>query len=689
MSMNKRHTIRMRLKTNPATYFLYCLIATVSYAVQAKELASQVPDAVVKINLRSNLGSVNRLIFGNNSLGYLYGPAEYSAKGAGVWNPLLRAPEPEMVQLARDAGVRSLRWPGGCGAHEFNWKLSVGPVETRPNQPFGLAEFLLTAEEIGASPVITIADYWGEANDAADLVEYLNTPIGVNPNNGIAWAAVRARQGHPKPYGVVWFEYGNETHHGPHVRGTIPNSSNALSPSDYARRFKAAVAAMKEVDPNVRVGAVLASETSFPLSPWTETVLRETAREADFYIYHAYLPVLTENSGGASPDELLTLAFAGNEQFANHFRQLKAEIYRITGRDIPLAVTEFNGYYVQERPKPYRFTIGTAVQVADLILKLLQPAANVKLANYWHMSNEYWGMIRGYGPPYVKRPAYHMYRLFNEHIGERLLSTDTTAGFFRTKGGYGVLRSGKVSDNHSLSATRTNGLSWKISYSPGASAAVDAKGILRVTLDDENINYYQARIPMPIVPGLGYRVTAELRANGFVNSGARLEVIDDRGWVATKSSSLSPPVKASAWTNVAVDYIPLADARGIEIRARRLNAREKGQFEIRNVQVQTFQPDFIQQVAYLAAVATSDVEKVTLFVVNRNVRERTRVRIEGLPSGHIQAWTLTGAAIDATNEYQENINIEPLEFSLTPDKTAVFVSLPPHSFSVVRAKKIE
>jgi alpha-L-arabinofuranosidase len=60
--------------------------------------------------------------------------------------------------------------------HLFDWKRTVGPLEKRPEQKFGLPEFLQNCADIGAVPLITIADYFGAAQDAADLVEYLNAP---------------------------------------------------------------------------------------------------------------------------------------------------------------------------------------------------------------------------------------------------------------------------------------------------------------------------------------------------------------------------------------------------------------------------------------------------------------------------------------------------------------------------------
>lgn len=54
----------------------------------------------------------------------------------------------------------------------------------------------------------------GDADDAADLIEYLNAKVGSNPNGGTAWAEVRAANGHEAPYNVRYFEIGNEMNQG-------------------------------------------------------------------------------------------------------------------------------------------------------------------------------------------------------------------------------------------------------------------------------------------------------------------------------------------------------------------------------------------------------------------------------------------------------------------------------------------
>ena len=127
----------------------------------------------------------------------------YNERSAGVWNPARRSPEPAFIATAKTAGISFLR----MGSVLRDWKRQfVGPVEKRPLK-FGLPEFLRYCEETGAVPILILYALKGTLQDAADLVEYFNAPDdGSNPNGGINWAEVRARDGHPQPYSVVWLE---------------------------------------------------------------------------------------------------------------------------------------------------------------------------------------------------------------------------------------------------------------------------------------------------------------------------------------------------------------------------------------------------------------------------------------------------------------------------------------------------
>jgi alpha-N-arabinofuranosidase len=75
---------------------------------------------------------------------------------------------------------------------------------------FGVDEAARWCEANGVAMIYMFGIAFGTPQDAADLVEYLNMPVGKNPNGGTDWARVRAENGHPEPYNVRFFEIANE-----------------------------------------------------------------------------------------------------------------------------------------------------------------------------------------------------------------------------------------------------------------------------------------------------------------------------------------------------------------------------------------------------------------------------------------------------------------------------------------------
>ena len=122
--------------------------------------------------------------------------------------------------LARVKALRPafVRWPGGNVAQDYHWQWGVGPRDQRKtwtnlswkNEPepsdFGTDEFIRFCRNINAEPSITV-NVEGDgatAEEAAAWVEYCNGPATSK------YGAMRARNGHPQPYGVKLWEVGNE-----------------------------------------------------------------------------------------------------------------------------------------------------------------------------------------------------------------------------------------------------------------------------------------------------------------------------------------------------------------------------------------------------------------------------------------------------------------------------------------------
>jgi alpha-N-arabinofuranosidase len=107
------------------------------------------------------------------------------------------------------------RLPGGNFLSNWDWHGALGPRDKRapmfdhawsamqPND-LGMDEYMELTRIIGVDPYVTVNAGLGDANSAAEEVEYLNGP------SDSEWGAKRAAYGHPAPYAVKFWNIGNE-----------------------------------------------------------------------------------------------------------------------------------------------------------------------------------------------------------------------------------------------------------------------------------------------------------------------------------------------------------------------------------------------------------------------------------------------------------------------------------------------
>ena len=90
------------------------------------------------------------------------------------------------------AGFGSIRYPGGTISNLFNWKTTLGDKKDRKKQihgfynnegqggiepNFGIKEIADFADQVGSEIVYVYSLGRGNAQDAADLVEFLNAKL--------------------------------------------------------------------------------------------------------------------------------------------------------------------------------------------------------------------------------------------------------------------------------------------------------------------------------------------------------------------------------------------------------------------------------------------------------------------------------------------------------------------------------
>ena len=383
---------------------------------------------IINVFTNNEIGKVNKYIFGSNILGYEPSTKKPSRRhsyahidyGTGIWNPQKNKYVEEVVQLAREAGLSNIRF---ATMNHNDWKKSIG--NNREHFLFGLDEFLKTVHDIGAEPFITISYFTGNEQDAADLVEYLNA----QSDGKHLWADKRAENGHPEPYGVKYFEFGNEVWKGDYRK------IKKVEPEEYGERYLSYQKAMKDIDSSVQLGLIQHKDSDY----WDRKVLTVVGLNVDFVVKHIYPPhdlTLHSSYKKFALNDLFEVILGSIVIYTDGlFNKTSQLIKETTGRDdVYFFINEHNGGLAQNKPVPYRHSIGNALINAELLKIFMKPSNKVMMASNWHLLNGYWGSIKSednfmtydYQRPmkYIKRPNYYVYELYNKHFGDMLVETD-------------------------------------------------------------------------------------------------------------------------------------------------------------------------------------------------------------------------------------------------------------------------
>ncbi len=269
------------------------------------------PEATIVIDATAPSGNISPLIYGTN--------INYPGMVNGFSQFLKTQPEYEAAikkwssyfPLIDRLGPTILRFPGGLAANDYIWTYGIGPMSERTKMQFGgngysiigTDEFFSLCKRLKAEAIITVninkasgasllkvlsvENYDRNADIAADWVEYCNAPDnGSNPRGGIDWASVRTRNGHKEPYGVTYWELGNELY-------DMPLEWYKKAVQIFSRK-------MKSVDPRIKVGAV-ALPTYYPqdkYTRWFKELLAEAGNSFDFWIHHMYTPSVSGKVNG-------------------------------------------------------------------------------------------------------------------------------------------------------------------------------------------------------------------------------------------------------------------------------------------------------------------------------------------------------------------------------------------------------
>ncbi len=297
---------RCEVTSAPLGVALLALAASLAGESPPPRLRPRVPatlPACVRVDAAQVLRTLPPDLLGSN--------LQYTNYGDGVLDPATLALRPEVVAKTRELSPRTIRFPGGSHADVYHWRDGVGPQADRPvgvgyfgHEPqtneYGTDEHLALCAAVGAEATITVNFGTGTPQEAANWVEYLNGPVpasGTEAWRVTSWAGdeaappgyfawLRGQFGHPEPYRVRRFEVGNEVYN---------DWSQRYDSTAYAHRFLEYLAAMKAVDPSIRVAAVGYERANAPwgaeTQPWNRTVAQIAGAAMDALHVHTYTPL--------------------------------------------------------------------------------------------------------------------------------------------------------------------------------------------------------------------------------------------------------------------------------------------------------------------------------------------------------------------------------------------------------------
>jgi alpha-N-arabinofuranosidase len=231
------------------------------------------------------IGEVRRKLFGGfvEHLGRhvydgIYEPGHESADAEGF--------RTDVIELVKELGVDTIRYPGGNFVSGFRWEDSVGPVEERPRRldlawhstetnEVGLHEFSSWLDKVGSDLMMAVNLGTRGTLEAIDLLEYCNI------RSGTALSDRRVANGAVEPFDVRMWCLGNEMD-GPWQLGH-------RSAEDYGKLAARTAKGMRQLDPSIQLVVCGSSGATMPtFGEWERVVLTHAYDDVDLISCHAY-----------------------------------------------------------------------------------------------------------------------------------------------------------------------------------------------------------------------------------------------------------------------------------------------------------------------------------------------------------------------------------------------------------------
>jgi alpha-N-arabinofuranosidase len=324
--------------------------------------------------------------------------------------------------------------------------VSIGHKGHKVTNNFGYDEFLRLCKRLGAEPIIVVGlcqAHQGKkplaeaALEAAGLVAYCNARRGTKlPEGMLDWPSVRALNGHREPYGVKYWQIGNETWSYFKKLKKVPSGGAAQHYADCVMAF---ARAMLAVDPDI----VFIVDGYGPTYEATRLVRDQLGDKLRHFVFHDYLPwaigkTVEKNGKPVAVDELsvsdiwytwVATPYIDDDGLSYFSEPIMDEARR---EGFKVAVTEWNWNGWWTRPKgALNSSLAKGIGAAGFLHALMRSADVIEIGCQSMLVGKSWSISAILADPEAKAPPYYMpcgqaTMLYSRHHGPKLLALEAT-----------------------------------------------------------------------------------------------------------------------------------------------------------------------------------------------------------------------------------------------------------------------
>ena len=394
----------------------------------------------ISLDTSRSVSAVNRRLFGSfvEHMGRcvytgIFEPEHSTADANGF--------RQDVLDLIRELGVTTVRYPGGNFVSGYRWEDGIGPAAARPARldlawhsiepnTFGLHEFMSWAAEAGIEPMMAVNLGTRGIAEAIDLLEYANI------SGGTALSQARVTNGAEKPFDIKIWCLGNEMD-GPWQIGH-------KTADEYGRLAAETARAMRLVQPDLELVVCGSSSSSMPtFARWEATVLEHTYDQVDFISCHAYYEPDGDDmasflASAVDMDFFIDSVVATADYVGAKLRSTKK---------INISFDEWNVWYLkrhqaQATPGSWaiaprviedQYSLADAVVVGGLLISLLRHSDRVAAASLAQLVNVIAPIMTEPDGPAWRQATFHPFALTARHARGRGLDLDVQSEMLPTQ----------------------------------------------------------------------------------------------------------------------------------------------------------------------------------------------------------------------------------------------------------------